>query len=474
MRPTLLALAIATATTTPVIAADITDLTVYRSDDAGLFTSNDHGTSNAGYALVHERRQASLSGGHETLDFDALPATLDTEALDVALTSGKVLSQRLLLPGNSGILDSHIGDRVKVIGNGGAVLAEGVLRSTGNGLLVDTGTTTTLVRDYAAVQLANAGVRGGARLQVAVDAARAGSQEVRLDYAAGGIGWRAAYTAVLDVGTSCRADFRSLASIANRSGRDWHADTLKLVAGEPRFARNSASQPMYSLRADAVMKTAGGMPEQAALGDYRSYTIQGKVDLPAASVTQVPLYEPRTVDCKRSWLYETGTAWTPPRPDLARNLDRGGARISSRLAFEAFDSLPAGYLRVLGNADGNAEVLGEARLSDTPKGRMVDVELGTPFDLRAEREQTRFSVDKAARTLDEGFRITLSNAGDTKRTVTVREHPTRWREWKLLSSSGKPVTQTVDTLEFAVDVPAHGRAVLDYALRYQWTADDEG
>jgi hypothetical protein len=55
----------------------------------------------------------------------------------------------------------------------------------------------------------------------------------------------------------------------------------------------------------------------------------------------------------------------------------------------------------------------------------------------------------------------------------VHEHPTRWRNWTLVSSSAKPVKQSVDTLEFAVAVPAHGEATLDYAVRYTWTSADE-
>jgi len=80
-------------------------------------------------------------------------------------------------------------------------------------------------------------------------------------------------------------------------------------------------------------------------------------------------------------------------------------------------------------------------------------------------------VDKAGRTMDEAYRITLTNAGDDARIVTVREHPNRWREWTLASSSGKPSKQTTDTLEFRVNVPANGKAVLDYAVHYHWTAD---
>ncbi len=77
------------------------------------------------------------------------------------------------------------------------------------------------------------------------------------------------------------------------------------------------------------------------------------------------------------------------------------------------------------------------------------------------------------RTLDEAFRIELSNVGDSPRTVTVREHPNRWREWKLVSSSSKPRTQTADTLEFRIEIPANGKAALTYAVRYNWTADEQ-
>ena len=76
--------------------------------------------------------------------------------------------------------------------------------------------------------------------------------------------------------------------------------------------------------------------------------------------------------------------------------------------------------------------------------------------------------------MDEAFRISLSNAGDSARTVTVREHPDALaRSGRWLSSSSKPSQQTPDTLEFRVEVPANGKATLDYAVRYSWTADEQ-
>jgi hypothetical protein len=74
--------------------------------------------------------------------------------------------------------------------------------------------------------------------------------------------------------------------------------------------------------------------------------------------------------------------------------------------------------------------------------------------------------------MDEGFRVVLSNAGDTARTVTVHEHPNRWRAWKLTSSSVKPTKVSPELLEFKVDVPANGSATLDYAVQYTWVDAD--
>lgn len=75
--------------------------------------------------------------------------------------------------------------------------------------------------------------------------------------------------------------------------------------------------------------------------------------------------------------------------------------------------------------------------------------------------------------MEEGVRITLANSGESARTITVREHPNRWRAWTLQSSSQKPDKQTPDTLEFRVAVPANGKATLDYAVRYAWMPADE-
>jgi hypothetical protein len=203
--------------------------------------------------------------------------------------------------------------------------------------------------------------------------------------------------------------------------------------------------------------------------------IDGALDLPDASVTQVPLYAPRDVACERSWVHETGGSWFPSKPNYAPGNDTGGAGgVVSRLAFTVDDNLPAGNLRVsTRDRDGRTELLGESAIPDMPKGRNVDVVLGNVFDLRVERERTAFDVDRAGRSMTESFRIEVTNSGDNARTVTLREHPNRWRVWELASSSVAPSVSKPDLLEFQVKVDANGKADVEYTVRYRWTQADE-
>lgn len=458
-----------------VQAADATELTLYRSDSPGLYTAGGDGSVGEGHAVVREQRTLQLKAGTQDVTLGDLPLYLDPEAIAVSFPNNQasVVSQRLLLgQGNEAALAGLVGHKVNVLGNNGESLANGTLLRASNGLLVTGIYGTTLVRDYAAVRSSDGDFPTGASLRLRVDAAHAGKVGATLSYPTAGLGWRAAYVATLQPGNACRMRFESRASIANRSGRDWTHATLKLVAGEPNFAKPPVPQVMMA-RAFSAKAEAAGMPQQSSLADYRLYTLPQPVDLPDGSVSQVPLYASRTLDCERTALYENGNSWTPPQPMLSPDFNRGGgSTIESTLRFTAFDSLPAGYLRVLGNDHaGTPQFLGEGRIEDTPKGSDANLTLGTAFDLRAERERTSFKLDKAARTMDEAFRIVLTNAGESARVVTVREHPSRWREWTLTSSSVKPSKQSPDVLEFRVNVPAGGKATLDYAVHYRWAAE---
>jgi hypothetical protein len=457
---------------------DAASLTVYRSDSTGLYASQGDSDVAAGYAVVREQRALTLGSGTQDVVIGDLPRAIDAEALALNFPDGaaQVISQRLLLAqGSSAALTGLVGRQVDVLGDGGETLAQGTLQRAGDGLLVqDKLGRSTLITRYAAVRSTSADFSTGSTLKLLVDAKRAGSTNAVLSYPTSGIGWRAAYVATMQAGSACRMQFESHASIANRSGRDWNHAQLTLIAGEPNMAKASAPRPMMAMARSFTKSASADMPQQDSIGDYRSFTLPAAVDLPDGSVSQVPLYAARSMNCEQLAVLDSGNSFQPQQPVLTPDFDTGGSnQIISTLTLKAFDSLPAGYLRVLtADRSGAPQFIGEGRINDTPKGSDATITLGTSFDLRAERERTSFSVDKAARSMQEAFRITLGNAGEAARTVTVREHPGRWRQWTVVSSTVKPDQQTPDLLEFKVAVPAHGKATLDYAVRYQWTADN--
>ncbi|NID15488.1 DUF4139 domain-containing protein [Luteibacter yeojuensis] len=478
-----LVLAIACAVALPAFAADErTALTLYRADGDQLFSTGGDAVSGDGYAVVHERRAFDLKGGTQDLSIDGLPAALDSEALSLRFPGKetRVVSQRLLLgQGFDGAVAGLVGHNISVIGESGQPIASGTLVRGGDALVVrEANGQATLVRQYAALRAADSkDFARGSTLQVRVAGSGAGHANAQLDYPTSGLGWRGAYVATLQPGHACRMTFDAAASIANRSGRDWEDVTLKLVAGEARRAKTPPQPRMFDRGMVAAMaKAPERTPAQATLGDLRTYTLPAAVDLPDGSVTQTPLYDRRTLDCERQALYDSQAGgWFPPRPNMERQTvpPADGVPIVSNLRFKAFDSLPAGYVRVLTtDRDGNAELLGEGRIDDTPKNQDTTVSLGNAFDLSARREQTAFTADADAHRIDEAFRIVLSNAGDTARTITVHEHPNRWRAWKVASSSLKPTKVSPELLEFKVEVPANGSATLDYAVQYTWIDAD--
>ena len=457
-----------------IAAAENPALTIYRADSDTLFENG--GNSDEGYAIVHESRALTLAGGQQSLVIDGLPATLDPEAVSLDLGAGtRVLAQRVLSTGDGGALAAHRGEKILVMLRSGSL--GGTLLGLDNGALIvrDEGGQVFYVREFDSLSFTKGSGLPGSTLQLTVDG-KPGDIAATLTYPTSGLGWRAAYSALLLGEAPCRMRLDALASVANRSGRDYPAANLKLVAGSPNIAR-PVTRMYKATMAAGVAAAPQALPEQSSLGDYRSYAIDGALDLPDASVTQVPLYAASDLDCERRWIFESGGAWFPPKPMLNKDdmpVPAAAGPIASELRFTTKENLPAGHLRVLTrDRDGRTEFLGEARVNDTQKGQAVPVTLGTAFDLRARRERTAFSVDKAAREMNEGFRVTLTNTGENARTITVREHPNRWRAWTLLSSSQKPAKQTPDLLEFEVAAPANGKATLDYVVKYSWTPKDE-
>jgi hypothetical protein len=132
--------------------------------------------------------------------------------------------------------------------------------------------------------------------------------------------------------------------------------------------------------------------------------------------------------------------------------------------------LPAGRLRVsqLDKADGSLEFIGEDQIDHTPKDELVRVKLGSAFDVVGERRQVNFTVDTAAKSMEEEIEVKVRNHKSQPVEVVVKESLYRWNSWKILTKTQPFVKEDARTISFPVKVAKDGETVVRYRVRYTW------
>ncbi|MFN3414260.1 MAG: DUF4139 domain-containing protein, partial [Thermoanaerobaculum sp.] len=123
--------------------------------------------------------------------------------------------------------------------------------------------------------------------------------------------------------------------------------------------------------------------------------------------------------------------------------------------------LPAGTVRVYQRDSRGAEqFIGEDRIEHTPKDETVQLDIGTAFDVVAERVQTDFrSFDKVT---ESAFEVHLRNHKDEPITVEVEENI--GGDWEMLFHSHPYQKRSAFVVVFSVPVPAHGQSTLAYRV----------
>jgi hypothetical protein len=460
-------------------------ISIYNSASSNadaLFTPVD-GEAGApgGYAVVRDRRQFELKPGTQTLQARDVARWLDASALNVhaidAPDGVEIVSQRFNDESLSldALVQNHFGHAVEIVSGTGAntLVTTGTLLSNVGGLsvlLADGRVATVTESTRITFPDLPKTLSATPTLRWDVAAKKAGPQAFEIVYPTQGLGWRAEYSAWLAPGTDCKMDFSAWAQIANRSGTSFADARLKLIAGEPhRVQQVVRPRPMMAkaMAAQATMAIDSGNA-----GDYHEYTLDAAVDL-GGGLLRVALFPETTLPCQRQYLFE-GTGLrvnSGMAPITDRNYGLGEHEpVRSTLTVRVDRALPAGRIRVIENAsDGAPEFVGEDQLGHTPRNEPIGVNLGDAFDMRGERAQTDFQIDKDKHTLSESFAVHLVNRGGHAQSVTVREHLYRWTQWNIVQNSTKFEKRNADTVDFKIDVPANGDARVSYTVQYQWT-----
>lgn len=467
-----------------------TRLAIYSGDYAAL-TSPGIGSAPQmpGYALVNRPLHYRLKQGSNRISAGGIPPAMDVEAVTLRpqATGVTVASQRYVAPPSStaDVLAVAIGRKVAVEHTaGGAKLTDsGTLLSANDGLtLALADGRIKVIREYDNFSIIQADglLPQRATLQWTVDATKAGDAAFMLSYPMGGMAWRAEYLATLADGDGCKLALDGAALVANRSGITFDDARVTLIAGDPdRMQRNANYYAADDAAAAAPMvrQLAPPMPEHRTSGEYHAYELPGTIQVANGTTQRTPLFArlPQ-VACERAYVTTPQIqVWPPPQPLLepGYNNQSGPQPVKATVSLANTKDaglglpLPGGRIRVFQSND----FLGESTLEHTPEGADIRLEVGTAFDLTAERERNAFQVDRSGRNMTESFTITLKNAKKADATILVIEPLPRWSDWKVVSSSVPAKKRTAQRVEFEVPVPAGGETRLDYTVRYRWPAN---
>ncbi len=413
---------------------------------------------NSDLGVVRDTRRVDVAAGTSTVEIVDVPARIDPTTVHLSGEGLRVEEQNFQydLADSDRIVSRYVGEAIDVVLRNGDA-KHGRLLSFDAGAFVlelDDGAVHVVQRaqivDLRLARLPE-GLRVRPTLVWSLHADEAGPRPAALSYMTAGMSWHAEYVAVVD------ADERELSlsawvSLDNRCGATFENAQLQLVAGDVR--RVTPPRPKAVGRAMlADAHGAEGFVEES-LFEYHLYTLGHRTTLRDRETKQVALFPSASAPVEKTLTYRGQRAATKVAVILA---------IENRADRGLGIPLPAGTMRTYKrDARGQLQFIGEDRIGHTAKNETVRLEVGNAFDVVGERIQ-RAHRRVSERVHETDVEIELRNAKDEPVTVDVLEDA--WGHWEVVNASMAHERRDANTIAFAVDVPAEGRATVRYTLR---------
>jgi hypothetical protein len=426
---------------------------------------------NGDLALVKDQRTVKLDQGRNLLGFIDVSGHMRPET--ALLRGGNGVELRLIeqnfnfdLLTPEKLLEKSVGQTVRIARVNPATGAESVVEarvlSAAQGIVlqigdrIETGIPGRLI--FSGVP---ANLRARPTLVVELDSSKAmATAPVELSYLTGGLTWRADYVAELNAKED-RLDLNGWVTLTNTSGTTYKEARMQLVAGDVNRVREFLAKGAMPAPARA---TAAPEMREETFFDYHLYTLGRPTTIADNQTKQVALLSAAGVAAVKeyrlaggSYVYQQRIA-PIAKPKVAVTLEYANDE-KTGLGLP----LPAGVVRVYKrDASGQVQFVGEDRIDHTPKGEKVRLNVGSSFDVTAERKQTEFARISQEIT-ESAHEVTLKNARQEPVTVTVTE--TLPGDWQMLQESAKHTKLTSSQAEWHIVVPAGGSAKLTYKVR---------
>ena len=411
--------------------------------------------------FVRELRNIELRAARDTVRLEDVSNRLDFSSVRLAPVNGRVsrLAYRWDVANGDGLIERAVGQRVRVLSRGDRV-AEGMLVGADGTWLVlrgDDGSVSAQSRGTVEeVRLFQPGRTLSLRpaIEAVVEGTR-GTTRAELSYLTGGLSWTAEHTLVRTGETT--ALWSAMVQVENTTGRAYADAKLQLVAGEP--SRTAPPAPKLEMammmRASADMAGGAQMTEQA-FADYHLYTITGEVTLRDRESQSLVMLDPRAVTVKPRYLYRSSDGRGVVSQLQVVNSAKEGAGVP----------LPGGRVRFFeSDAAKQLQFTGETTIGHTAVDEKLTLEVGTAFDLAAERRST---VERriSDREREFGIEVKLRNRKSVPVSIVVEE--SLGGDITLVQQSHPSTRKDASTLQFAIEVAPGKEVVLTYTARQRW------
>ncbi len=276
-------------------------------------------------------------------------------------------------------------------------------------------------------------------------------KEVGLSYLSGGISWQANYSVIFE-DDSDDLDISGWFLLRNNSGKSFKEASLKLLAGDVGRAHPQPRMAQDAFLAEAAAPGYGGV-SMAAIDEYYLYSVKDPVTLKNREMNQVEFLSSLGVGAIRRYVFEAA------RSDSVSIIMEFKNSKENNLG----QPLPGGKIKLYRPKDNLLIFIGEDRISHTAVDETLELNIGSAFDIVAQRKQLD-SQRISAREEQESYQITIRNRKSEPIKVEVVER-LRYRNWEMVTASEEFERKDVQTIKFILDVPAKAESQVTYSVR---------
>jgi hypothetical protein len=414
-------------------------------------------------ALIQDRRDIDVKDGRQRIEFQDVSAQIRPETVSLSAPDISILEQNfdfdLLTP--TKLMEKAVGQEVTIVrvnpATGAETREQAQVLATNGGVVLRIGQRIEVLRDdglpvRVIFNKVPDNLRARPTLSVSIIGAHAGTRRATLSYLTPGLGWKADYVALYNE-SDAKIDVQGWVTLTNSSGTTYDNAQTLLVAGSPSQVNGDSDNYRAPLRRATLQKPGTESGSRERLGDYYLYPLSERTSIANLQTKQVSFLDVHGVPAEHGYEFRNRWLGTAETPLSAQSIYSFSTSAHAGLG----DQLPAGTLRFyMRDKRGDPQFIGESRIDHTPMGSTLSLATGDAFDVKVHAivdKRTRLSIYD----WQTDMRYELTNALPRAVTVKLRQDGL-WGDSRVKAESQKSTRLNADAAEWAVTVPANGKA----------------